>query len=99
MDQFISCFGQENSALLIDCRSLQTEVVPLISCKKGNEDICFIVVNSNVKHQLSGSEYPQRRHDCFKAAEILGVKSLRDANLSSLRGVLLPSLITYKTIL
>ncbi|CAG7708773.1 unnamed protein product [Allacma fusca] len=86
MDQFISCMGKEDSALLIDCRSLETKLVNLSSAKPdGGDEVTFLVVNSNVKHQLTGSEYPQRRSDCFEAAKILGVKSLRDANMSLLR--------------
>ncbi|XP_021943533.1 galactokinase [Folsomia candida] len=86
MDQFISCMGKANSALLIDCRSLETKTVTLEGGKSDVDDsVAFLVVNSNVKHQLSGSEYPQRRGDCFKAAELLGVKSLRDANMTALR--------------
>jgi len=92
MDQFISCMGKENSALLIDCRSLETKMVRLDSAKQsdGNE-IAFLVVNSNVKHQLSGSEYPQRRSDCYEAAKVVGVKSLRDTTMSALRGTVLIS--------
>jgi galactokinase len=80
--------GKENCALLIDCQSLQTKLVPLKKpgAKPGTDDIAFLVVNSNVKHELSGSEYPQRRSDCEEAAKILGVKSLRDATINSLRG-------------
>jgi len=32
--RFISCVGQKNSDTLIDCHSLQTELLPLSSCKK-----------------------------------------------------------------
>lgn len=81
--------GQENSALLIDCRSLETKLVKLDATGgEGVEEVAFLVVNSNVKHQLSGSEYPQRREDCYKAAELVGVKSLRDATMTGLRGIM-----------
>jgi len=86
MDQFISCMGEPNAALLIDCRSLQTKSVALDKAEGGNE-VAFLVVNSNVKHQLSGSEYPQRRADCYEAAKVIGVKSLRDATMGALRGL------------
>jgi galactokinase len=87
MDQFISCMGKANGALLIDCRSLETTSVPLAKegGSKQGEDVTFLVVNSNVKHELSGSEYPQRRDDCYEAARALGVKSLREASTTSLR--------------
>jgi galactokinase len=91
MDQFVSCMGKEDSALLIDCRSLEAVLVPIVPGKSADtaaatEDVTFLVVNSNVKHELSGSEYPQRRSDCFEAARVIGVKSLREASLSTLRG-------------
>lgn len=87
MDQFVSCMGVENGALLIDCRALETKTVLLdkIKATDGQDDIVFLVVNSNVKHQLTGSEYPQRRSDCYEAAAKLGVKSLRDATITALR--------------
>ncbi|CAL8106927.1 unnamed protein product [Orchesella dallaii] len=86
MDQFVSCMGVENGALLIDCRSLQPKIVMLDKVRAAdNEEIVFIVVNSNVKHQLTGSEYPQRRGDCYEAAEKLGLKSLREATIANLR--------------
>ena len=79
--------GKEGCALLIDCRSLETKLIDLEASKPDDgEDLSFLVVNSNVKHQLSGSEYPQRRADCYEAAGVLGVKSLRDANMALLRG-------------
>ena len=84
--------GKENCALLIDCRSLETVLVPVETKKDessstATEDVTFLVVNSNVKHQLTGSEYPQRRSDCFEAAKIIGVKSLREVSMASLRGM------------
>jgi galactokinase len=71
--------GKENSALFINCQSLNTKSVKL-GC-----GIAFLVVNTNVKHQLVGSEYPQRREECYKATELVGVKSLRDATMTGLR--------------
>jgi len=79
MDQFISVMGKENHALLIDCRSMEAKSVPLM-----DSNVAILIVNSNVKHQLTGSEYPQRRSDCHQAADIMGKKSLRDAHMSDL---------------
>lgn len=44
----------------------------------------ILIINSNVKHKLTGSEYPTRRKDCANAAAKLGVKSLRYADLKQL---------------
>jgi galactokinase len=74
MDQFISVMGRENHLLLLDCRSRKPELVPM-----SNPSVTVLVINSNVKHELTGSEYPTRRKQCETAAKILGVPSLRDA--------------------
>ena len=74
MDQFISIMGRENQVLLLDCRSRKPELVPM-----SDPSITVLIVNTNVRHQLTGSEYPARRKQCETAAKILGVPSLRDA--------------------
>jgi galactokinase len=73
MDQFISTMGQEGHAMLLDCRSLQATQVPL-----NDPNLAVLIANSNVKHELTGSEYPERRDACHQAAKLLGVKALRD---------------------
>ncbi|NXH48369.1 GALK1 Galactokinase, partial [Dicaeum eximium] len=79
MDQFISVMGKEGHALLIDCRSLQTVLVPLTDAS-----LAVLITNSNVRHSLTGSEYPTRRRQCEEAAAALGKASLRDATLAEL---------------
>ena len=79
MDQFISAMAVKDHAMLLDCRNNQWSAVPL-----DDPDIVVLVTNSNVKHTLSGSEYPERRADCAKGAELLGVPFLRDAALADL---------------
>lgn len=81
MDQLISECAVHDNALLIDCRSLSYELVEL-----NDPDACILVCNSNVKHQLSGSEYPLRKQQCKEALSVLQshfpkITSLRDANL------------------
>ena len=79
MDQFISVMGRKNHLLLLDCRSGRTELVPL-----DDPSVAVLIVNTNVKHELTGSEYPTRRKQCELAANILGVLSLRDATAAAL---------------
>lgn len=79
MDQFISTMGKKGNALLIDCRSLESTLVPL-----NDPNITLVITNTNVRHTLSGSEYPTRRRQCCEAAAALGKKSLRDATLKDL---------------
>jgi galactokinase len=79
MDQFISVLGRENRILLLDCRSRKTDLVPM-----ADPAVAVLIVNTNVKHELTGSEYPTRRKQCETAAKILGVPSLRDATADML---------------
>lgn len=60
-------------------RSLESSLVPL-----DDPSVTFVITNSNVRHTLSGSEYPTRRRQCYEAAAALGKKSLRDATLDDL---------------
>jgi galactokinase len=77
MDQFISVMARAGHALLLDCQSLQTRHVPMRS-----NSVSVLVINTNVKHELTGSEYPDRRRQCEAAARALGVKSLRSCTLA-----------------
>ncbi|XP_034077736.1 galactokinase [Gymnodraco acuticeps] len=79
MDQFVSVLGREGHALLIDCRSLEATPVPL-----ADPGLIILITNSNVKHSLSGSEYPLRRRRCEEAASAMGKSSLRDATMKDL---------------
>jgi galactokinase len=74
MDQFISALGKESHILLLDCRTRKTELVPM-----SDPTVAVLITNTNVKHELTGSEYPTRRKQCEAAAKALGVASLRDA--------------------
>lgn len=78
MDQTIVACGRADSALLIDCRSLELKQISV------PENLDILIVNSNVKHALVGGEYNERREQCENAARILGVKALRDATMEML---------------
>ena len=79
MDQFISALGREGHLLLLDCRTRKTELVPM-----DDPSVALLIINTNVKHELSGGEYAQRRAECEAAAKILGVPFLRDATADKL---------------
>lgn len=78
MDQLISACGEENHALLIDCRSLETSAVTM------PENGVVMIINTNKKRGLVDSEYNTRRQQCEEAARILNVSALRDATLEDL---------------
>jgi galactokinase len=75
LDQFACVFGRDQSALLIDCDSLEMEVVPL-----GGHPVSLVVCDTNKPRSLVDSEYNRRRASCEEAARVLGVPSLRQAN-------------------
>jgi len=79
MDQFISVMGKKDHLLLLDCRSRQTELVPMT-----DPTVELLITNTNVKHELTGGEYAKRRAQCEEAARALGVGSLRDADAAML---------------
>lgn len=74
MDQLISALGEQDHALLIDCRTLETRAVPM------PENVAVVIINSNVKRGLVDSEYNTRRQQCETAARFFGVKALRDVD-------------------
>eukprot|EP01041_Mallomonas_annulata_P002072 gene2072-4048_t len=89
MDQYISAMGVKGNLLCIDCRSQEYELVPF---GKGENGPVVLVTNSNVKHSLSGSEYPVRVQQCTAAVQIIQkkypeVKSLRDTTMVMLEAV------------
>jgi len=79
MDQFISVMGRQNSLLLLDCRSRETQLVPM-----NDASVQLLIANTNVRHELANGEYASRRAQCEAAAKILGVASLRDATAEML---------------
>lgn len=83
MDQFISANGKAGHALMLDCRSLHYELVPI------PEQVSIVVANTMVKHQLSGGEYNTRRAECEEGVRLLQrglprVQSLRDVSATQL---------------
>ena len=84
MDQFVSCYGQAKRALLLDCRSLEFELLPL------SENASLVVCNTMVKHELASGAYNERRAQCeagvkHLAAVLPNVNALRDVTLEQLK--------------
>ena len=76
MDQYASLLGEAGCALLIDCRSLEAETVPLDLEGAG---LSLLVCDTRVERGLADTGYNDRRAACERAAEALGVEALRDA--------------------
>ena len=80
MDQFVSLHAEEARAVMIDCRSLDYELLPLDTTK-----VRVIVANTMVHHELGASAYNERRATCEAAAAALGVEQLRDVSVEALQ--------------
>ena len=75
MDQMISAAGKAGYALLIDCRSLTTELVPLPL------ETAVVILDTMTRRGLVDSAYNERRSQCEAAARFFGVTALRDVAL------------------
>ncbi len=76
MDQMASVFGRSGHALLLDCRTLAIDPVPV------PEAIAIVVVHSGLPRRLETSAYAERRAACEAAAARLDVDTLRDATFA-----------------
>lgn len=76
MDQLISAAGENDHALLIDCRSLDTESVPLPA------GTAVVILDTATRRGLVESAYNERREQCEVAAAYFGVPALRDVSLA-----------------
>ena len=77
MDQMISAAGVQNRALLIDCRSLETDAAPL------PDESAVVILDTGTRRGLVDSAYNERREQCEAAARHFAVKALRDIDSPS----------------
>jgi len=83
MDQFISCHGRAGHALMLDCRSLDFELLPLPS------QVRLMVCNTMVRHEHASGGYNTRRQECEDGLQALkqflpGIRALRDVTVNDL---------------
>jgi galactokinase len=83
MDQFAVAGGVANRAMLLDCRSLGYELLPLPNAVR------VVICNSMVKHAVATGEYGDRSSEVEAGQAVLrrerpGVELLRDATLEDL---------------
>lgn len=75
MDQMTAACARPGHALLLDCRSLAFEHVPL------PPDVVIVVLDTGTRRGLVDSAYNERRAQCAAAAALFGVPALRDVTL------------------
>jgi galactokinase len=74
MDQMASALAEAGCAMLLDCRSLRFEAVPIPG------SLLVVVMDTGTRRSLASSAYEERRRSCEEAAALLGVSALRDAS-------------------
>ncbi|HWP40002.1 MAG TPA: galactokinase [Tepidisphaeraceae bacterium] len=84
MDQTIVASARQGYAMLLDCRDLSRHFVPIDA-----SELRVVIVNSMVRHELTGGEYAERRRQCeqgvrFFQTENPAIKALRDVSLKQL---------------
>ena len=82
MDQYASMFGKKKSGLLLDCRTVAS-----VTYKIDFKNYKLLLINTNVKHDLSESAYNDRRAVCEKVSRLLNINALRDATKGALEKV------------
>ena len=83
MDQYASMFGLKNHALLLDCRTIESQPYEI-----DFKDYQLMLINTNVKHSLSDTEYNDRRFACKSISKLLSLKALRDATEADLEKII-----------
>lgn len=83
MDQFVSCFGKQDYALMLDCRSLESTYLKLPS------NILLVICNTTVRHELAAGAYNERRASCERSVDAIrqflpNVRALRDLTIEDL---------------
>ena len=66
MDQFASAMGKKNHAIMLDCKTLDFELVPV-----NIDGYKLVISNTNKKRSLADSKYNERRSECEQAVENL----------------------------
>ncbi len=82
MDQTIVAGGKAGHAMLLDCRDQSKQFIPL-----DGKEVQVVVVNSMVKHELTGGEYAERRRQCeagvlFFRQQNPEIRALRDVAIT-----------------
>jgi len=78
MDQFASVMGKKDSAIFLNCDTLEYELVPVVM-----DGYKLVISNTNKRRGLADSKYNERRGECEKAVEYISSRK-RIKNLGEL---------------
>jgi galactokinase len=80
MDPLAVLGGRAGHALLLDCRTLSSELLPW---RPDEASLALLVIDTAARHANRDGGYGVRRDQCAAAAAALGVETLRDATAAS----------------
>jgi galactokinase len=81
MDQSAVLLGKRDSVVFLDCRSLDSELVPL---GLADADLQLLIIDTGVTHAHATGGYADRRRSCEEGARTMGVAALRDLSVDDL---------------
>jgi len=87
LDQASSVFGKSSRLILLDFRWITAETIPI------PDQVALLLMNSGVPHELAGSKYNERHHECMAAAAVMHANSLRDVTSKQLESARIDSLL------
>jgi galactokinase len=76
MDQVAALFGEAGALVQLDVRSCEIAMIAADFA-----DLSLAVIDTGVRHSHAASGYNDRRRECTEVAAMLGVSSLRDADV------------------
>jgi galactokinase len=86
MDQYAVALARREAALLLDCRNLHYNYLPLVL-----DGFILLIIDSRVKRSLAVSAYNRRRAECEEAVRKMSgllkkrISSLRDVTLDDIK--------------
>ena len=81
VDTATAMFGETDSAVLVDCQLAEASAVPFAIADAG---LALLVIVSDGHRSPGGAANQDRRTSCLRAAESLGVETLRDLAVNDL---------------
>lgn len=85
MDQFASVMSEKGHVILLDCKTLEHQQIPIKI-----DPYKMIMLNTKVSHNLASSEYNTRKRECEEGVAIIQkqypeVRSLRDVTATMIQ--------------
>ena len=78
MDPMACAASARDSALLLDCRTLEKMPIPV------SRDLAVMIIDTGIRRELAASAFNDRRRECEAVAQHFGLEVLRDLEMTTL---------------